>query len=45
MLKAHRARIDAIIKGDAIGKATKEAIQAVQAALMMVVIMPVMLRH
>lgn len=44
-LKARRSRIDAIIKGDAIGRATKEAIQAVQAALMMVVIMPVMLRH
>jgi hypothetical protein len=39
-LKARRARIDAIIKGDAIGKATKEAIQAIQAALMMVVILP-----
>ncbi len=45
-LKARRARIDAIVKGDAIGKATKEAIQAVQAALMMVVIMPaIMARH
>ena len=41
-LKARRARIDAIIKGDAIGKATKAAIQAIQAALMMVVILPAM---
>lgn len=40
MLKARRARIEAIIKGDAVGKATKEAIQAVQAAVMMVAIMP-----
>jgi golgi phosphoprotein 3 len=34
-LKARRARIDAIIRGDAIGQATREAIQAVQVAIMM----------
>lgn len=33
-LKARRARIDAIIKGDAVGKATKQAIEATQAAVM-----------
>jgi hypothetical protein len=46
MLKTRRARIEAIIKGDAIGKATKEAIQAVQTAVMMATVMPVILaRH
>jgi len=39
-LKARRARIDAIIKGDAVGKATKDVIQAVQAAVMVAAIMP-----
>lgn len=39
-LKARRARIDAIAKGDAVGKATRQAIEAVHAAVMVAVIMP-----
>ncbi len=39
-LKARRQRIEAIIKGDAIGKATKEAIDAVHAAVMVAAVMP-----
>ena len=39
-LKTRRARIDAIAKGDAVGKATRQAIEAVQAAVMVAVIMP-----
>ena len=39
-LKARKARIEAIIKGDAVGKATKEAIQAVHAAVMVAAVMP-----
>ena len=39
-LKARRQRIDAIAKGDAVGKATRQAIEAVQAAVMMAAIMP-----
>ena len=39
-LKTRKARIDEIIQGDAIGRATKEAIQAVQAAVLMAAIMP-----
>lgn len=39
-LKTRKARIEAIIKGDAIGKATKEAIQAAHAAVMVGAVMP-----
>lgn len=39
-LKPRRQRIDAIVKGDAVGKATKDAIDAVNAALMAAAIMP-----
>ena len=39
-LKTRRQRIDAIAKGDAVGKATKQAIEAVQAAVMVAAIMP-----
>lgn len=39
-LKTRRQRIDAIVKGDAVGKATRQAIEAVQAAVMVAAIMP-----
>lgn len=39
-LKARRLRIDAIVKGDAVGKATRQAVEAVQAAIMVAAIMP-----
>jgi hypothetical protein len=39
-LKARRKRIEAIIKGDAIGKATKQVVDAVHAAVMVAVILP-----
>ena len=39
-LKARRERIDAIAKGDAVGKATRQAIEAVHAAVMVAAIMP-----
>jgi Golgi phosphoprotein 3 len=39
-LKARRKRIEAISKGDAVGKATKEAIDAIHAAVMVAAIMP-----
>jgi hypothetical protein len=39
-LKPRRARIEAIGKGDAVGKATRQAIEAVQAAVMVAAIMP-----
>lgn len=39
-LKTRRQRIEAIAKGDAVGKATRQAIEAVQAAVMMAAIMP-----
>lgn len=39
-LKTRRQRIDAIAKGDAVGKATRQAIEAVQAAVMMAAVMP-----
>ena len=39
-LKPRRPRIEAIAKGDAVGKATKQAIEAVQAAVMVAAIMP-----
>lgn len=39
-LKPRRPRIEAIVKGDAIGKATKEAIDAVHAAIMAATIIP-----
>jgi Golgi phosphoprotein 3 len=39
-LKTRKARITAITAGDAIGKATKQAIEAVQAAIFVAAIMP-----
>lgn len=39
-LKLRKKRIDLIINGNAVGKATKDAIQAMQAAVVMVCIMP-----
>jgi Golgi phosphoprotein 3 len=39
-LKARKARITSIIAGDAIGKATKQAIEAAQAALVVASVMP-----
>lgn len=39
-LKSRTARIKSVIAGDAIGKATNEAIQAVQAAVMVATVMP-----
>lgn len=39
-LKTRKARITAITAGDAIGKATKQAIEAVQAAIFVATIMP-----
>ncbi|MFT4649190.1 MAG: Golgi phosphoprotein 3 [Glaciecola sp.] len=39
--KAQKKRIEAIIEGEAIGKATKEVIQAVHAAIMVATIVPV----
>jgi golgi phosphoprotein 3 len=39
-LKEHRQRLEAVIKGDAVGKATKQAIDAVHAAVMVAVIVP-----
>ena len=39
-LRARRQRIESIAKGDAVGKATREAIEAVQAAVMVAAIMP-----
>jgi hypothetical protein len=39
-LKSRKKRIDKIVNGEIIGKATKEAVQAVQAAVMVAVIMP-----
>jgi Golgi phosphoprotein 3 len=39
-LKTRRARIQSVIKGDAIGKATQEAIAAVQAAVMAAAVLP-----
>jgi len=40
MLKARKARIEQIVNGDITGKAAQEAIQAMQAAVMVAVIMP-----
>ena len=40
MLKARKARIERIVNGDITGKAAQEAIQAMQAAVMVAVIMP-----
>ena len=40
MLKARKARIEQIINGEITGKAAQEAIQAMQAAVMVAVIMP-----
>ena len=39
-LKARKDRIKSITAGDAIGKATKQAIEAVQAAMIVAAIMP-----
>ena len=39
-LKARRQRIEAIATGDAVGKATRQAVEAVQAAVMVAAIMP-----
>ena len=39
-LKPRRSRIDAIVNGNAVGKATKQVIEAVQAAVMVAAIMP-----
>ena len=39
-LKEQKARIEAIANGDLVGKATKEAIQAMQAAVMVAVMIP-----
>ena len=39
-LKARRERIAAIVKGDAVGKATKQAVEAMHAAMTVAVIMP-----
>jgi golgi phosphoprotein 3 len=41
LLKQRRDRIKAIIQGDAVGKATKQAIDAMHAAIMAAVIIPV----
>ncbi|MDF1729670.1 MAG: GPP34 family phosphoprotein, partial [Sulfitobacter sp.] len=40
-VKAHKKRIEAIIEGEAFGKATREVIQSVQAAVMVAVMVPV----
>lgn len=40
MLKAHKPRIERIIKGEIAGEAAKEAIEAMQAAIMVAVIVP-----
>ena len=39
-LKARKARISAIAKGEAVGEATRHAVEAVQAVVMMAVIVP-----
>ena len=43
MLKARKARIERIVNGEMTGKAAQEAIQAMQAAVMVACIMPVMM--
>ena len=43
MLKARKARIERIVNGEITGKAAQEAIQAMQAAVMVACIMPVMM--
>jgi hypothetical protein len=40
MLKARKTRIEQIINGEMTGKAAQEAIQAMQAAVMVACIMP-----
>jgi hypothetical protein len=40
MLKARKARIEQVVNGEITGKAAQEAIQAMQAAVMVAVIMP-----
>lgn len=40
MLKTRKKRIEQVVNGDVMGKATKEAIEAMQAAVMMACIMP-----
>ena len=39
-LKARKARIESVVNGDVLGSATKEAIQAMQAAVMVACVMP-----
>jgi Fe-S-cluster formation regulator IscX/YfhJ len=39
-LKAHKKRIEQVVNGDVSGKATKEAIEAMQAAVLVACIMP-----
>ena len=39
-LKARKQRIEDLSKGQVVGKATKEAVEAVQAAIMVATIMP-----
>ena len=39
-LKKRKARIEAVIDGDLVGEATKSAIQAIQAAIMVACVMP-----
>jgi len=40
LLKRRKKRIESVIKGEAIGRATKEAIQAIETAVMVAAIMP-----
>ncbi len=42
-VKAQKKRIDAIIQGEAIGKATKELIQSIQTAIMVATVMPIII--
>jgi hypothetical protein len=39
-LKEHKKRIEQIVQGEALGKAAKEAVEAVQAAIFVACIMP-----
>jgi len=41
-LRARKARIESVIQGDAIGKATRQAIEAVRAAVMVATITPIL---
>lgn len=44
-LKGRKRRIEQIVNGEVIGKATKEAIEAMQAAVMVAIIMPTVMHH